>query len=30
MVAYGFKPGPDFTESTCVARLLEMYQELTK
>lgn len=25
MAAYGFKPGPDFTESTCVAKLLEMY-----
>lgn len=30
MAAYGFKPGPDFTESTCVARLLEMYQKLTE
>lgn len=27
--AYGF-PIKDFTESDCVARLLEMYQELTK
>lgn len=30
MAAYGFKPGPDVTESTCVAHLLEMYQELTQ
>lgn len=29
MQAYGF-PIKDFTESDCVARLLEMYQELTK
>lgn len=29
MHAYGF-PIKDFTESDCVARLLEMYQELTK
>lgn len=30
MAAYGFKSGPDFTESTCVAHLLEMYQNMTK
>ena len=29
MQAYGF-PIKDFTESDCVARLLEMYRELTK
>lgn len=29
MVAYGF-PVKNFTESDCVAKLLEMYKELTK
>ena len=29
MVAYGFTPGK-ITESECVAKLFEMYQELTK
>ena len=30
MQAYGFPVSKDFTESDCVARLLEMYKELTK
>lgn len=30
MEAYGFPVSRDFTESDCVARLLEMYQELTQ
>lgn len=30
MQAYGFPVKSDFTESVCVARLMEMYQELTK
>ena len=29
MQAYGFPVSRDFTESDCVARLLEMYQQLT-
>ena len=30
MEAYGWKVGRDFTESTCVAELFKLYQELTK
>ena len=30
MEAYGFPTSRDFTESDCVARLFEMYKQLTK
>jgi hypothetical protein len=30
MAAYGWKASSQFTESVCIAKLFELYQEITK